>query len=130
MIFQQDEPEDFVIATGVTTSVKEFVVMAFGEMGVTIEFKGSGVNEKGYVAACDNDDYPIPVGKQVVSVDPAYFRPTEVDLLIGDATKARTKLGWEPASSLSDLVTEMVGYDLQLLSRQGPDFIHMYAEAS
>jgi GDPmannose 4,6-dehydratase len=128
-ILQQDKPEDYVIATGVTTSVKEFVVMAFGQIGITIAFAGSGINEKGYVAACDNDDYPLPVGKQIVSVDPAYFRPTEVDLLIGDATKARTKLGWEPTSTLSDLVAEMVTHDLILLGQHGGDFVHSYAEA-
>ncbi len=130
MILQQDEPEDFVIATGITTSVKEFVTMAFAEVGVTIVFRGQGVNEKGYIAACNNALYSPEIGKEVVAVDPAYFRPTEVDLLIGDATKARTKLGWEPRTSLSILVKEMVEHDLQLLKLYGHDFVYSYAEAS
>ena len=129
LILQQEQPEDFVIATGITTSVKQFVTMAFREIGITIVFRGIGVNEKGYIAACDNDQYCLQVGKQVVAVDPAYFRPTEVDLLIGDATKARTKLGWEPASSLDCLVKEMVAHDLKLLQSYGVDYVYSYAEA-
>ncbi|HET6996382.1 MAG TPA: GDP-mannose 4,6-dehydratase, partial [Chitinophagaceae bacterium] len=111
-ILQQDKPEDFVIATGITTSVREFVTMAFREIGVSIVFRGNGVEEKGYVAACDNGEYYLSPGKVVVAVDPAYFRPTEVDLLIGDASKARLKLGWEPVTPLSTLVKEMVETDL------------------
>jgi len=111
-ILQQDEPEDFVIATGVTTTVRDFITMAFGEVGIELEFKGEGVNEKGYIASCSNPDYQLEIGKQVVSIDPAYFRPTEVELLIGDSTKARTKLGWEPKYDLKGLVKEMVETDL------------------
>ncbi|GAA4753151.1 GDP-mannose 4,6-dehydratase [Flavisolibacter ginsenosidimutans] len=111
-ILQQETPEDFVIATGKTTSVRDFISMAFSEVGIAIAFKGEGINEKGFVAACSNPDYQLEIGKQVVSIDPAYFRPTEVDLLIGDATKARTKLGWEPKYDLKALVSEMVETDL------------------
>ena len=111
-ILQQETPEDFVIATGVTTRVREFVKMAFAEVGIELAFTGEGVNEKGTVAACKNPAYQLPVGKQVVAVDPAYFRPTEVELLIGDATKAKEKLGWEPKYSLAELVKEMVASDL------------------
>lgn len=111
-ILQQDTPEDFVIATGKTTSVREFITMAFAEVGIELAFRGEGVNEKGYVATCAHPDYQLEIGKQVVSIDPAYFRPTEVELLIGDATKARTKLGWTPQYDLPALVKEMVEADL------------------
>src|SRR5476651_1232925 len=84
LILQQEEPEDYVIATGVTTRVREFVRMAFAESGIQIEFKGQGVNEKGYVTACNNPDFQIEIGKEVIAVDAKYFRPTEVELLIGD----------------------------------------------
>jgi GDPmannose 4,6-dehydratase len=112
LILQQEKPEDFVIATGVTTPVRDFIMMAFGEVGIEIEFRGEGVNEKGFIASCSHPDYQLPIGQQVVSIDPAYFRPTEVDLLIGDATKARTQLGWEPKYDLKTLVKEMVEADL------------------
>ena len=114
-ILQQDKPEDFVIATGVTTRVREFVKMAFEEIGVELVFSGEGINEKGSVAACNNKAYQMQIGREVVAVDPDYFRPTEVDLLIGDATKAKEKLGWEPTCTLSELVKEMVLSDLKKL---------------
>jgi GDPmannose 4,6-dehydratase len=113
LILQQDTPEDYVIATGVTTRVREFVRMAFAELGIVIEFKGEGVEEKGYVASCSNPDYQIETGKEVVAVDPKYFRPTEVDLLIGDPTKSHTKLGWKPKYDLAMLVSEMVAADAE-----------------
>ncbi|MDP9040862.1 MAG: GDP-mannose 4,6-dehydratase [Bacteroidota bacterium] len=113
MILQQDEPDDFVIATGLTTPVRDFVVMAFGEVGIQLEFIGTGINEKGIVVACENEEFQLPIGKKVVSVDPNYFRPTEVDLLIGDSTKARTKLGWEPKYDLATLVREMMESDIR-----------------
>ncbi|WP_316796877.1 GDP-mannose 4,6-dehydratase [Pedobacter agri] len=112
-ILQQDVPDDFVIATGVTTMVREFVRLAFAEVGITIEFKGEGVEEKGYVVSCANPDFQIAAGTEVVGVDPAYFRPTEVDLLIGDPTKSKTKLGWEPKYDLAALVKEMVAADVE-----------------
>jgi GDPmannose 4,6-dehydratase len=112
LILQQETPEDYVIATGVTTRVREFVRMAFAEVGIEIEFKGEGVDEKGYVVSCSNPDYQVETGKQVVAVDPKYFRPTEVDLLIGDPTKSNTKLGWKPKYDLKMLVAEMVATDV------------------
>jgi GDPmannose 4,6-dehydratase len=116
-ILQQDEPEDFVIATGVTTTVRDFVKMSFKEVGVELEFKGEGVEEKGYVVACTNPEYQLEIGKNVVCVDPNYFRPTEVELLIGDATKSKTKLGWEPKYDLQALVKDMMQADLELFKR-------------
>lgn len=121
-MLQQEAPEDFVIATGITTSVREFVRMAFKEVGVTVEFTGKGINEKGFIAACDNEEYQMEIGKQIVAVDPAYFRPTEVELLIGDATKARTKLGWETKCDLEMLVKEMVESDVSEIRAKGIQF--------
>ncbi len=112
-ILQQDQPEDFVIATGTSTTVREFTKMAFAEAGIEIEFTGDGKNEKGFVKSCNNKKYQVTIGKEVVAVDPNYFRPTEVDLLIGDATKAKEKLGWQPKYSLNELVKEMVASDLE-----------------
>lgn len=118
MILQADEPEDFVIATGKTTTVREFVRMSFSEVGIELEFKGEGENEKGYVVSCSNPEYQLPAGKEVLAVDPNYFRPTEVDLLIGDPTKARTKLGWECEYELSELVKEMMQSDIKLMRKE------------
>lgn len=118
LILQQETPEDFVIATGVTTRVREFVRMAFAETGIVIEFKGEGVNEKGVVTACNNPDYNVEIGKEVVNVDSQYFRPTEVDLLIGDPTKCNKKLGWKPKYDLKGLVKEMVAADLNLFEKE------------
>lgn len=112
LILQQEKPEDYVIATGVTTRVRDFVKMAFAEVGIEITFQGSEVNEKGYVVSCSNPDYQLEEGTVVVAVDPAYFRPTEVELLIGDPTKAKTQLGWEPKYDLKMLVEEMVAVDV------------------
>jgi GDPmannose 4,6-dehydratase len=118
LMLQQDAPEDFVIATGVTTPVREFVRMAFAEVGIEIEFKGEGVDEKGTVKSCSNSAYQLGVGTEVVAVDPRYFRPTEVELLIGDPTKANTKLGWKPKYDLAGLVKEMVAADLDIFKRE------------
>ncbi|MBK7409702.1 MAG: GDP-mannose 4,6-dehydratase [Saprospirales bacterium] len=117
LMMQQSEPEDFVIATGITTTVREFVIKAFREVGVELEFKGTGIEEVAYVASSNNPEFPLEAGKQVLAVDPAYFRPTEVDLLIGDPTKAKEKLGWKPRHSLDDLIKEMVQSDIQLFRR-------------
>ena len=117
-ILQQDTPEDFVIATGTATPVREFVKMAFEEIGVEIEFIGTGDQEKGFVAACHNSEYELPIGKEVISVDPSYYRPTEVDLLIGDASKARRILGWKPRYNVRSLVREMMESDLGLSSQK------------
>lgn len=117
-ILQQEVPQDFVIATGVTTKVRDFVTMAFAEAGITIAFVGEGVEEKGIVVACENDAYQLAVGKVIVAVDPEYFRPTEVELLIGDATKARKVLGWQPVYDLSQLISEMMKSDLNVMKNE------------
>lgn len=117
LMLQQDTAEDFVIATGTTTTVRDFVILAFKEVGIELTFTGEGVEEKGIVAACTDPAYQLPIGKEVVAVDPEYFRPTEVDLLIGDATKARTKLGWQPKYDLAGLVKEMVEADVKQVKR-------------
>ncbi|WP_266205694.1 GDP-mannose 4,6-dehydratase [Pontibacter kalidii] len=116
-ILQQEEPEDYVIATGVTTTVRDFVKMSFAELGIEIEFRGEGVEEKGYVAACNNPEYQLELGREVVCVDPNYFRPTEVELLIGDATKAKEKLQWVPKYDLPALVKDMMESDIELFKR-------------
>jgi GDPmannose 4,6-dehydratase len=112
LILQQDKPEDFVISTGVTTPVREFIKMSFREVGVELEFKGKGVDEIAIVKSVSNSQYEFKVGQVVMKIDPAYFRPTEVDLLIGDNTKAKTVLGWEPKYTLDMLVKEMMESDL------------------
>ncbi|MFA9191504.1 GDP-mannose 4,6-dehydratase [Flavobacterium sp. FZUC8N2.13] len=117
MILQADEPEDWVIATGTTTPVREFVRMSFAEVGIELEFIGEGVDEKGYVKTCNNPDYQVLIGKEVLAVDAKYFRPTEVDLLIGDPTKAKTKLGWECQYDLAALVKDMMQSDLTLMCK-------------
>jgi GDPmannose 4,6-dehydratase len=118
LILQQETPEDFVIATGVTTRVREFVRMAFAEVGITIEFKGKDAEEKGYVVSCSNPLYQVTIGTEVVAVDPKYYRPTEVELLIGDPTKSWEKLGWKPKYDLQGLVSEMVAADLELFRKE------------
>ena len=115
LILQQPTAEDYVIATGITTTVRDFIRMAFEELGIDIEFKGKGINEKGYVSACKNKTYNLSIGKEIVAIDSNYFRPTEVDLLIGNASKARIQLGWKPTYDLSALVKEMVANDVALL---------------
>jgi len=117
MILQADKAEDWVIATGETTSVRDFVRMAFAEVGVTLEFKGQGVDEKGFIASCNNENYKLEIGKEVLSVDASYFRPTEVDLLIGDPSKAKAKLGWVPEHDLASLVKDMMQSDLKLFTK-------------
>lgn len=118
LILQQDRPEDYVIATGITTPVRDFARMAFAEVGVELEFTGEGVNETGVVRAVSNPDIKIKVGQEVIAVDPAYFRPTEVDLLIGDPTKSKTKLGWEPVYNLEQLCGEMVACDIEVFKKE------------
>ena len=116
-ILQQDEPEDFVIATGVTTTVRDFIKMAFAEVGIAVEFTGEGVEERGHIVSCTNSECKIQVGETVVEIDPRYFRPTEVELLIGDPTKAKTKLGWVPKHDLASLVKDMMHADVELFRR-------------
>ena len=117
MILQADEPEDWVIATGKTTSVRDFVKLSFAEVGIELDFIGNGVNEKAVVKSCDNPEYQIQVGTEVLSVDPKYYRPTEVDLLVGDPTKANTKLGWIPEYNLKSLVKDMMSSDIKLMKQ-------------
>jgi GDPmannose 4,6-dehydratase len=117
LILQQDTPEDFVIATGITTTVRDFIIMAFAEVGVEIEFKGVGLEEKGLVKTA-NAAYNFVVGQEIVSVDPRYFRPTEVELLIGDPTKAKEKLGWTAKCTLPELVKEMVAADIDAFKKE------------
>ena len=117
MLLQHDTPQDWVIATGKTTSVRDFVKMAFQEIGVSLTFKGEGVDEKAYVKECRDVKYQLEIGKEVLAVDPRYFRPTEVELLIGDASKAKEKLGWEPEYELNDLIKDMMQSDLKLMQK-------------
>jgi GDPmannose 4,6-dehydratase len=113
LILQQEKPEDFVIATGITTSIRDFVTMAFDNVGIELEFKGEKESEVGVVVSC-REEFQIPAGTVVVKVDPRYYRPTEVELLIGDPTKAQEKLGWKAKYTLPELVKEMVDSDVQL----------------
>ncbi len=117
MLLQHETPQDWVIATGITTHVRDFVRLAFNEVGIELEFVGIGVDEKAFVKACTNPEYQIEIGKEVVGVDPRYFRPTEVELLIGDATKARTELGWVPEYDLQALLKDMMKSDLKLMKK-------------
>lgn len=130
LMLQQDNPEDFVIATGQTTTVRDFIKMAFAEVGVDVDFTGEGDNERGYVKGSNNAN--VKEGQELVCIDPKYYRPTEVDLLIGDATKAKEKLGWVPQYSLPEIVKEMVQADIELFKKQkllkdaGYNFLQQY----
>lgn len=117
-MLQYHEPHDFVIATGKTTEVREFVRMAFEVLGIEIEFTGNGLDEKGIIRSCKNKDYNIPIDSEVVAIDPFYFRPTEVDILLGDPSKAKALLGWQPTYTIMDLVKEMVLSDLHYFQGQ------------
>ena len=117
LMLQQKSPEDYVIATGITTTVREFIVKAFEQLGITIQFSGEGLKETGIVVKSDDSTFLVKKGQEVVRIDPNYFRPTEVELLIGDPTKAKTKLGWVPKYDLDGLVKEMVANDLELFKR-------------
>lgn len=129
-ILQQDEPSDYVIATGITTTIRDFIRMAFEEIGVGIRFKGEGIDEVAILESIDEglfvkkvgdaylENFKKRVGEEIVGVDPQYFRPTEVELLIGDATKARTRLGWEPEYSLAALIEDMMKNDIKLMKKE------------
>jgi len=123
-MLQQKEPEDFVLATGRTTSVRDFVILCFKKVGIELEFKGEGVDEKAFVKSCSISDYQLPVGKEVLCIDTKYFRPAEVDLLIGNPTKAKEKLGWSATYTLEELVNEMMEHDLRR-ERIGHSFYNM-----
>ncbi len=118
MMLQVDKAEDYVVATGITTPVREFVRKAFKEVGVELEFKGKAEKEVGIVTASSNPDFPVKKGQEVVAVDPRYYRPTEVELLIGDASKAQKQLGWKPKYTLDMLVKEMVEADVDLFRKE------------
>jgi len=117
MILQAEEPEDWVIASGRTTTIRDFVKMAFNHIGVGLEFIGEGINETAKIISCNNPKYQLEIGKEVLSIDQKYFRPTEVDLLVGDSTKAKQKLGWEPQITLEELVKDMMDSDLRLFEK-------------
>jgi len=117
LMLQQEKPEDYVIATGITTSVREFVRSAFAETGIELEFRGKGKAEKAIVKSCANPEYQVAEGTSVVEIDHRYFRPTEVDLLIGDPSKAKAQLGWSPTTSLAQLISEMVAADLVMVKK-------------
>lgn len=115
MILQYDKAEDWVIATGKTTSIREVVIMAFNYLGIELEFVGKGINEKAFVKFCNNPNYQIEIGKEVLNIDSNYFRPTEVDLLVGNSSKAKEKLGWKAETNLEELIQEMVLSDLKAI---------------
>lgn len=127
MMLQQDQPEDFVIATGVQYSVREFIAWSAAELGITLEFKGTGVDETAVVAAISGDKAPaVKVGDVIVRIDPRYFRPAEVETLLGDPTKAREKLGWVPEITVQDMCAEMVAEDLKTARRHALLKTHGY----
>ncbi|EAA3803963.1 GDP-mannose 4,6-dehydratase, partial [Salmonella enterica subsp. enterica serovar Worthington] len=114
MMLQQEQPEDFVIATGVQYSVRQFVELAAAQLGIKLRFEGEGINEKGIVVSVTGHDAPgVKPGDVIVAVDPRYFRPAEVETLLGDPSKAHEKLGWKPEITLSEMVSEMVANDLE-----------------
>ena len=116
LILQHDKAEDWVISTGVTTSIRDFVIMAFDYVSIEIEFVGKDLNEKAIVKSCKDPRYQIEIGNEILAIDSNYFRPTDVDLLIGDSSKAKNELGWEPKISLNELVEDMMKSDLSLIS--------------
>jgi GDPmannose 4,6-dehydratase len=118
MILQAEQPEDWVIATGKTTTVREFVRLSFAELGIELEFEGVGVYEKAFVVKCNNPLFKIEIGKEVLSIDPSYFRPSEVDLLIGEPTKAKEKLGWVAEHDLASLIKDMMQSDVKLMQKE------------
>ena len=117
MILQAEQPEDWVIATGKTTTVRDFVKTAFSEVGIELEFKGTGDQEKAFVSRCGNDEFQLEIGKEVLSIDPNYYRPTEVDFLVGDPSKAKEKLGWVAEHDLASLVKDMMNSDINLMKK-------------
>ena len=118
LILQQEKPEDFVLATGITTYIRDFVKMSFAEVGIELAFRGELENEEGYIVACNNPEYQLEIGKVIVKVDPRYYRPTEVELLIGDPTKANTQLGWKPKYTLAEMCKEMVASDVVIFKKE------------
>ena len=117
LILQADEPDDWVISTGISTSIRDFVKMAFEYVGIEIEFRGKGINEKAYIKSCNNPKYKLSIGKEILSIDNKYFRPTEVDQLVGDSTKAKKILGWVPEIKLKSLVEDMMKFDMKIMEK-------------
>ena len=117
-MLQQETPDDYVIATGITTTVRDLVKMAFAEVGITLDFRGKEEKEEGVVVLCVNPDFQVAEGKTVVKIDPEYHRPTEVDLLIGDASKCKEKLNWQPKYDLQALVKEMMEADVAVFRKE------------
>ncbi len=117
LMLQQDKPEDYVVATGVTTTVRDFISMAFQEVGITIAYEGKDENELAKVVSCSNPEYKLKPGHVVMQIDPRYYRPTEVELLIGDSSKAQQQLGWKPKHDLNAIIKEMVACDLKVFKR-------------
>ncbi len=117
LMLQQEKPEDFVIATGVTTTIRDFVIKTFKELGILVVFNGKGKDEKGIVSSVEDSTLSVKPGQEIINIDPTYYRPTEVDSLIGDASKARNKLGWAPIHDLDSLIKEMVNSDLKLAKK-------------
>ena len=118
LMLQQESPDDYVVATGITTEVRDFVKMAFAHVGIEIEFKGEGVEEQGVVVSCSNPEYQIKAGTVVVAVDERYFRPTEVELLIGNPEKAMKQLGWKPKHDLNTLIEDMMEGDIKTMKKE------------
>ncbi len=118
LILQHEQPDDYVIATGITTEIRDFVKMAFMEAGIEVEFKGKGIDEKGYIKVCHDPKYRLEKGKEILAVDPRYFRPTEVDMLVGDPSKAKSILKWEPEYDLKGLIKDMVQSDIKLMQKE------------
>ena len=118
LILQAPKPEDWVIATGKTTSVRDFIIMAFNHIGIELEFKGNGHCEAGFIVSSNNPNYKLKPGKKVISVDPKYYRPTEVDCLVGDSSKAYKKLGWKPENDLKSLIKDMMISDLKIMKKE------------
>ncbi len=118
MILQAKKADDWVISTGRTTSVREFLKIAFSCVGIELTFEGKGINERGLISNCKNSKYKLHIGKEVVVVDPNYFRPTEVDILVGDSSKAKKELGWEPKFTLEQIVAEMMDSDIKLMQKE------------
>jgi len=118
LILQQDHPEDYVIATGKTTKIRDFVRKTFEELGIILEFRGKGKNEKAFVSKCLSEEFSLPLDKCILEIDPRYYRPTEVDCLVGDPSKAKRNLNWEPKHSLDELIREMVWSDIKLMKKE------------
>ena len=116
-ILQHDKPDDWVIATGETTKVRDFVILAFRHLGIELEFHGSDEDEYAIIKDFSNKDFNLTKGQVILKVDPEYYRPTEVDILVGDATKAKKELNWKPVYNLSEIIKDMIESDLKLMKK-------------